>query len=60
MKTENVMLFLAGLMPKRLIYWCSIKLIAYSTTGKYGNTIVPELTAMEALNRYGKDHRVEK
>ena len=40
------------LMPKKLVYFCTIRLIAYATTGKYSDTIVPTLTAMDALNRW--------
>ena len=39
-------------LPKCLVYWATIRLIAYATTGKYGNTVVPELTAMDALKRW--------
>lgn len=38
--------------PKELVYWCSIRLVAYATYGKYSHQIVPELTAMEALERW--------
>jgi hypothetical protein len=44
--------WLAFKLPRRLVYWCAIRLIAFATTGKYGSTVVPELTAMDALQRY--------
>jgi len=43
---------LAWKMPKRLVYFCAIRLIAFATQGEYSNTIIPELTAMDALGRY--------
>lgn len=43
---------LAWLLPKNLVMWATIRLIAHATQGKYGTTIVPELTAMEALERW--------
>jgi len=49
---EKVIMAIVWKLPKSLIYWASIRLIAWATTGKYGNTIVPELTAMDALGRW--------
>lgn len=43
-------------LPKRLIYFCFMQIMAHSTTGKHGNTIVPELTGMDAIDRYGADN----
>jgi hypothetical protein len=45
-------------LPKRLIYFCFMHVFVYATTGKYGNTVVPELTAMDAIKRYGDDHDI--
>jgi len=39
-------------VPKRLIYFAVIQLVSVVTTGKYLNTNVPELGAMEAIGRY--------
>ena len=36
-------------LPKKLIYFCFMHVIVHSTTGKYGDTIVPELSGMYAL-----------
>ena len=46
--------WLAHRMPKKLVYFCAIRLGAYATCGKYGDTIVPELTFMDALGRWEK------
>ncbi len=46
-------------LPKKLVYFCFMKVMVYSTTGKYGNTIVPELSGMDAISRYGKDKKIE-
>ena len=45
-------------LPKRLIYFCFLHVMSYATTGKYGNTIVPELSGMDAIQRYGDDKKV--
>lgn len=43
-------------MPKKLQYLISIDLIAKCTQGKYSDTIVPELTAMDAVKRFEQDY----
>lgn len=49
---EKFMVWFVWLLPRNLVYWCSIRLIAFATQGEYGNTIVPELNAMDALKRW--------
>lgn len=49
---ERVWIWIAGLLPRPLVYWASIRLGACVTTGKYGSTVVPELGFMEALKRW--------
>ncbi len=43
---------LAWMLPRAVVYHCAVKVISHATTGKYGSQVVPELTAMEALNRW--------
>lgn len=45
----------AWILPRRLVYWAAIRLIAYGTVGKYGKTVVPEFRAMDALKRWYDD-----
>lgn len=49
---EGLILFSAHLLPRWLVSAAAIRLIAHATTGRYGSTVVPELTAMEALRRW--------
>lgn len=49
---EKLQIFIAWRLPKGVVYWCAIRLMAHATQGKYGNQIVPELTAMDALKRW--------
>jgi len=44
---------LAWMLPRYIVMWASIRMIAHATQGKYGSTIVPELSAMDALKRWG-------
>lgn len=50
--SEKIIMWIAFHLPKTLVYWCAIRLMAHATTGQYGNQIVPELTAMDALKRW--------
>jgi len=52
LKIEELQLCVAHLLPRWLVKWAAIRLIAYATSGKYGSTVVPELTAMDALKRW--------
>jgi len=52
-------MWLSRILPKRLIYFCFIDVMSYATTGKYSNTVVPELTGMGALERYRKDFNID-
>lgn len=44
--------WIAWSLPRDLVYWVAIRLIAHATQGSYGGTIVPNLSAMEALKRW--------
>lgn len=52
MKRLNIWQKLAWLAPRRLAYWCAIRVVASATTGRYGDTVVPELKAMDAIQRW--------
>ena len=49
---ERALIFIAWHLPKPLVYWASIRLMAHATTGPYSSQVVPELTAMDALKRW--------
>ena len=49
---EKLCIAIAWALPKRLAYWCAIRVISHATTGEYGSQIVPELQAMDALKRW--------
>lgn len=52
---ERLRLRLVYMLPRSLVYWCAIRLIAHATTGKHGAQLVGDLTAMDALDRWGHD-----
>jgi len=51
-KKENLQMWIAWKLPKWLVKWAAIRLMAHATTRQYSNTEVPKLTAMEALERW--------
>jgi len=42
-------------LPKKLVYCCALRLMAYATQGEYSDTVVPELLGMTALQRWSSD-----
>jgi hypothetical protein len=51
-RTEKLWMKIAWLLPRPLVLWCAVRLISNATTGRYGNQVVPDLGAMEALKRW--------
>jgi len=49
---ESLTIKLAWLMPRRLVYWCAIRLGAHATTGAHREQVVPDLKFMDALQRW--------
>ena len=45
--------WLAYKLPQNVVYFASIRLMVHGTTGQYSNQVVPELRAMDALERWG-------
>lgn len=44
------------LLPRSIIMWAFIRVVGHATTGKWGNQIVPELKAMDALKRWDENN----
>lgn len=49
---EKALRWFVWRLPRRLVYWSYIRVGAHATTGKYENTVVPDLGMMEALQRW--------
>jgi hypothetical protein len=49
---EKVWQWLAWHLPKVLVYWASIRLMANATMGKYSSQDVTRLNAITALERW--------
>lgn len=51
-RRTKLVLWFVNLLPRWLVYWCAIRLGAHATTGQYGDTVVPDLRFMDALERW--------
>ena len=49
---DNIYQKIAMWLPKKLVYFCVIRLMAHATCGKYGDTNATELDIMIALKRW--------
>ena len=49
---EKVWIKIAWWLPRRLVYWCAIRLMVHGTQGDHENQVVPELNAVDALERW--------
>ena len=51
-------MWLSRKLPKRLLAVCAVQVLAQATTGKYSSTVVPEITAVDAVNRFCRIHAI--
>ena len=51
-KLDGLARWIAWKLPKRIVMWATIRLIAHATQGPYSKTDVTSLEAMEALSRW--------
>jgi hypothetical protein len=52
---EKLARWIAWHLPKCIVYWAAVRLLAHATAGKYSETSVPDLSAMDALRRWKED-----
>jgi len=50
---EKLCIWLAWKLPRQLVMWCAVRVGSYATQGIYENQVVPELTYLDALKRWG-------
>jgi len=55
MKQDNSLFWtwLARKVPWKLAYFVAVRVVAFASTGKYGTTVVPNLSAIESIKRFG-------
>jgi hypothetical protein len=49
---DKISMKIAWLLPKRVVMWASVRLMAYATHGKYGNECPDAVNIMTALKRW--------
>ena len=52
--TERVVHAIVWRLPRQVVYWAAIRVIAHATQGPYSSQNVPELRAMDALQRWDR------
>jgi hypothetical protein len=52
---QKIWMKLAWKMPRKLAYWASIRVISNATVGTYSDQIVPDLKALDALQRWDEE-----
>ncbi len=56
---DKIIMWIAWKLPRKLVYFCAVRLNAHATLGKYRNQVVPELTAMDALKRWEEKDEIQ-
>ncbi len=51
---EKFWFSLAWKLPKKLVYYCGVRMGAHATTGQYGSDNVDEVTMIETLKRWAR------
>ena len=49
---EKIIIWIVWRLPRSIVYWSAIRVMAHATTGQHGDTEVPALTGMDALKRW--------
>lgn len=44
--------WIAWALPRRVVYWCGIRIAAHATQGKHASQVMPDLLMMDALHRW--------
>ncbi len=49
---DKIWMWIVWKLPKTLIKWAAVRLMAHATTGQYGTCNTPSTTIIEALQRW--------
>ena len=49
---DTISIFVAILLPRRIVYWAAFRVIANATRGKWSKQEAPALTCIEAMARW--------
>jgi len=51
---ERAIQWVAWKLPRRIVYWAAIRLMAHATRGPWSSQEVPSLLGMDALKRWDR------
>ena len=54
--SDKLWMWIAWKMPKKLVYFCTVRAGAHATTGEHSSQVVPELEFIETLKRWSKTY----
>jgi len=57
---EKITIWLVWCLPKYLVMWCYYRVAAHASSGKWGNDGVPDITMMDAIERWGQPNHSVK
>lgn len=49
---EKLWVWIAWHLPRQLVLWCAVRLMAHATTGQYGSQEIGTVSILDALNRW--------
>ena len=52
MKKYRFRYWLVWMIPRKVVYYCGVRLWCHATTGKYSDTVADEVTMNEILTRW--------
>lgn len=52
MSIEKLQMAVAWRVPRWLAYWCTVRVGANATQGKWSNQVVPDLRLIDAMKRW--------
>lgn len=49
---EKLWTWVSWKLPRKLVYWASVRLMAYATTGEHASKEAPKVTILDALQAW--------
>lgn len=50
--TERMFMWVAWMMPRKIAYWCAVRVMVHATQGEWSDQEVPALLAIDTLQRW--------
>ena len=59
-RRENFTIWVAFHLPRYLVMWCAVRLMAHATTGQWGHEEPGKVNIIEALSRWNIKHEATR